>query len=163
MEKSKIEEALGKYNLDLTTEQVAAETKALLDAHLQENMNKDVYKFLMGSIELTTLKTTDCDRSVMEFTEKVNQFDEAYTTLPVIGIPVKASELDGMDALLATVQMPSGIPVATVAINGAANAAILAAQMLAIEDAALAEKLNSARKAGADAALVADGEIAGRY
>lgn len=82
MEKSKIEEALGKYNLDLTTEQVAAETKALLDAHLQENMNKDVYKFLMGSIELTTLKTTDCDRSVMEFTEKVNQFDSEYPDLP---------------------------------------------------------------------------------
>lgn len=87
----------------------------------------------------------------------------SWTTLPVIGIPVKASELDGMDALLATVQMPSGIPVATVAINGAANAGLLAVQMLAIEDAALAEKLNSARKAGADAVLVADGEIAGRY
>ena len=87
----------------------------------------------------------------------------SWTTLPVIGIPVKASELDGMDALLATVQMPSGIPVATVAINGASNAALLAVQMLAIEDAALAEKLNSARKAGADAVLAADGEIAGRY
>lgn len=87
----------------------------------------------------------------------------SWTTLPVIGIPVKASELDGMDALLATVQMPSGIPVATVAINGASNAALLAVQMLAIEDAALAEKLNSTRKAGADAVLAADGEIAGRY
>ncbi|MBQ0014484.1 MAG: 5-(carboxyamino)imidazole ribonucleotide mutase [Oscillospiraceae bacterium] len=87
----------------------------------------------------------------------------SWTTLPVIGIPVKASELDGMDALLATVQMPTGIPVATVAINGAANAGLLAVQMLAIEDAALAEKLNSARKAGADKVLAADGEIAGRY
>lgn len=80
--KSKIEEALSKYNLEFTDEQVAAETKALLDTHLQENMNKDVYRFLMGSIELTTLKTTDCDRSVMEFTEKVNKFDSEYPNLP---------------------------------------------------------------------------------
>lgn len=65
----------------------------------------------------------------------------AHTTLPVIGIPIRASVLDGLDALLATVQMPSGIPVATVAIDGAANAAILAAQMLALSDAALADKL----------------------
>ena len=65
----------------------------------------------------------------------------AHTTLPVIGIPISGSRLDGMDALLATVQMPSGIPVATVAINGAANAAILAAQMLALSDETLAEKL----------------------
>lgn len=82
MQKSKIEEALGKYNLELTDEQVAAETKAILDAHLKENMNQDVYKFLMGSIELTTLKTTDSDRSVMEFTEKVNKFDSEYPNLP---------------------------------------------------------------------------------
>jgi len=87
----------------------------------------------------------------------------SWTTLPVIGIPVKASELDGMDALLATVQMPSGIPVATVAINGAANAALLAVQILAVEDAALAEKLSDARSAGADTVLAADREIAGRY
>lgn len=65
----------------------------------------------------------------------------AHTTLPVIGIPIKSSTLDGLDALLATVQMPSGIPVATVAINGAENAAILAAQMLALADEALAQKL----------------------
>ena len=67
----------------------------------------------------------------------------AATTLPVIGIPVRSSNLDGMDALLSTVQMPSGIPVATVAIDGSVNAALLAIQMLAIEDAALAEKLNA--------------------
>lgn len=66
----------------------------------------------------------------------------AHTTLPVIGIPVKASTLDGLDALLATVQMPSGIPVATVAIDGAENAAILAAQMLALSDDELAKKLS---------------------
>lgn len=65
----------------------------------------------------------------------------AHTTLPVIGIPIKSSTLDGLDALLATVQMPSGIPVATVAIDGADNAAILAAQILALSDEALAEKL----------------------
>lgn len=70
----------------------------------------------------------------------------AHTTLPVIGIPVKSSTLDGLDALLATVQMPSGIPVATVAIDGAENAAILAIQMLALSDAALAEKLSGMKK-----------------
>lgn len=77
----------------------------------------------------------------------------AQTTLPVIGIPVKSSTLDGLDALLSTVQMPSGMPVATVAIDGSANAALLAAQMLAIEDAALAEKLNAQRKAQHDAVI----------
>lgn len=65
----------------------------------------------------------------------------AHTTLPVIGVPVKSSTLDGLDALLSTVQMPKGIPVATVAIDGAANAAILAAQMLALGDEGLAAKL----------------------
>ena len=65
----------------------------------------------------------------------------AYTTLPVIGVPIKSSTLDGMDALLATVQMPTGVPVATVAIDGAANAAILAAQMLALSDDTLAAQL----------------------
>lgn len=87
----------------------------------------------------------------------------SWTTLPVIGIPVKASEFDGMDALLATVQMPSGIPVATVAVNGSSNAALLAVQILAVEDTALADKLQSARSAGADTVLAADREIAGRF
>ena len=68
------------------------------------------------------------------------------TTLPVIGIPMKGGALDGLDALLATVQMPSGIPVATVALNGAKNAAILAAQILAVEDANLAAWLDAARR-----------------
>ena len=71
----------------------------------------------------------------------------ANTTLPVIGIPMKGGAVDGLDALLATVQMPSGIPVATVALNGARNAAILAAQMLAITDEALAAKLDADRAA----------------
>ena len=70
----------------------------------------------------------------------------AHTTLPVIGIPVKSSTLDGLDALLATVQMPSGIPVATVAIDGADNAAILAAQILAVSDEGLAAKLESMKQ-----------------
>ncbi len=65
----------------------------------------------------------------------------AHTTLPVIGVPIKSSALDGLDALLSTVQMPPGVPVATVGIDGADNAAILAAQILALEDAALADRL----------------------
>ena len=67
----------------------------------------------------------------------------AYTTLPVIGIPIKSSTLDGLDSLLSMVQMPSGIPVATVAIDGAQNAALLAAQMLALSDETLAGKLEA--------------------
>ena len=70
----------------------------------------------------------------------------ANTTLPVIGIPIRSAQLGGMDALLSTVQMPTGIPVATVAIDGAANAALLAAQILAVEDAALAESSRSAAR-----------------
>ncbi|MBP3941232.1 MAG: 5-(carboxyamino)imidazole ribonucleotide mutase [Christensenellaceae bacterium] len=85
------------------------------------------------------------------------------TTLPVIGIPVKASELDGMDALLATVQMPSGVPVATVAINGASNAALLAVQMLAISDEALAEKLAAAKEAAAKKVLEKDAAVAAKF
>ena len=67
----------------------------------------------------------------------------AYTTLPVIGLPIKSSTMDGLDSLLSIVQMPSGVPVATVAIGGAQNAAILAAQILGVEDAAIAEKLQT--------------------
>ncbi len=78
----------------------------------------------------------------------------ANTTLPVIGIPCKGGMMDGLDALLSTVQMPTGIPVATVALNGAANAALLAAQIIAVEDKELADKLDAKRKA--DAAVVLD-------
>ena len=70
----------------------------------------------------------------------------AHTTLPVMGIPVQSSTLDGLDALLSTVQMPSGVPVATVAIDGADNAALLAAQILSVEDGALAEKLQGLKE-----------------
>ena len=83
----------------------------------------------------------------------------ANTTLPVIGIPCKSTNLDGMDALLATVQMPSGIPVATVAIDGATNAALLAIQILAVEDKALADKLDEKRKKDAEAVLLKDKEL----
>ena len=86
----------------------------------------------------------------------------ANTTLPVIGIPVKSSTFDGLDALLSTVQMPSGIPVATVAIDGAANAALLAVQMLAIEDEALALKLSEQRKANAQKVLEKDAALAAK-
>ena len=83
----------------------------------------------------------------------------ANTTLPVIGIPCKSSNLDGMDALLSTVQMPSGIPVATVAINGGANAALLAAQILAVEDEKLAETLDKKRADAAAVVLKKDVEV----
>lgn len=84
----------------------------------------------------------------------------ANTTLPVIGIPCKSSALDGIDALLSTVMMPSGIPVATVAINGGVNAALLCAQILAVEDAQLAKKLDEKRKIDADAVLAKDAAVA---
>ena len=83
----------------------------------------------------------------------------ANTTLPVIGIPCKSSVLDGMDALLSTVMMPTGIPVATVAINGGANAALLAAQILAVSDADLAAKLDAKRAADAAAVLAKDATV----
>ena len=86
----------------------------------------------------------------------------ANTTLPVIGIPI-ASKLEGMDALLSTVMMPPGIPVATVGIDGAKNAALLAAQILAIEDSALADKLSALRKADAEAVLEKDRNLSEKY
>jgi len=87
----------------------------------------------------------------------------ANTTLPVIGIPIKSSTLDGLDALLSTVQMPSGIPVATVAIDGAANSALLALQIIAVEDKALAEKLDNARKTAKEKILRKNEEINKKY
>ncbi len=84
----------------------------------------------------------------------------ANTTLPVIGVPCKSSVLDGMDALLSTVQMPTGIPVATVAIGGGANAALLAAQILAVEDAQLAAKLDQKRQNDAAKVLDKDATVA---
>ena len=87
----------------------------------------------------------------------------AGTTLPVIGIPVKSSTLDGLDALRSTVQRPSGMPVATVAIDGAVNAALLAIQILAVSDEALAEKLAAYRKEASDKVLAKDQKISEQY
>ena len=83
----------------------------------------------------------------------------ANTTLPVIGIPCKGAVLDGLDALLSTVMMPTGIPVATVAVDGGANAALLAAQIIAVEDEKIAAKLDAKRKADAEKVLAKDAGI----
>lgn len=83
----------------------------------------------------------------------------ANTTLPVIGIPIKSSNMEGLDALLSTVQMPPGMPVATVAIDGAVNAALLAMQILAVEDCALAEKLNKHREEASKKVLEKDATL----
>ncbi|MBQ2742093.1 MAG: 5-(carboxyamino)imidazole ribonucleotide mutase [Oscillospiraceae bacterium] len=87
----------------------------------------------------------------------------ANTTLPVIGIPCKSSNFDGLDALLSTVQMPTGIPVATVAVDGGANAALLAAQILAVEDRELAAKLDAKRRADAAKVLEKDAKISAEF
>ena len=86
----------------------------------------------------------------------------ANTTLPVIGIPCKGGMMDGLDALLSTVQMPTGIPVATVALNGGANAALLAAQILAVSDTELAAKLDAKRKNDAEVVLKKDAGVMDR-
>lgn len=87
----------------------------------------------------------------------------ANTTLPVIGIPCKSSALDGIDALLSTVQMPTGIPVATVAINGGGNAALLAAQILALSDDSLSEKLQNMREENKKKVLAKDAQICAEF
>lgn len=86
----------------------------------------------------------------------------ANTTLPVVGIPCASKHLEGLDALLSTVMMPSGIPVATVAIDGGKNAALLCAEMLSVSDEVLAKKLDEKRKADAEAVLKKDKEIAAK-
>ena len=87
----------------------------------------------------------------------------ANTTLPVIGIPCSSSNLDGLDALLSTVQMPTGIPVATVAVNGGGNAALLAAQIIAVEDKELAAKLDAKRASDAAKVLEKDKAISASF
>ena len=87
----------------------------------------------------------------------------ANTTLPVIGIPLKSKNLDGVDALLSTVQMPSGIPVATVAIDGAVNAALLSVEILSLEDASLADKLEIARAEGRKKVLEKNAAVEARF
>ena len=87
----------------------------------------------------------------------------ANTCLPVIGVPIKSSTLDGLDALLSTVQMPSGMPVATVAIDGAANAALLAAQMIALSDDALASRIEALRRSQTEKVMQKDAEIQAQF
>ncbi len=87
----------------------------------------------------------------------------ANTILPVIGVPIKSSTLDGLDALLSTVQMPSGMPVATVAIDGSSNAALLAAQMIALSDEALAGRIAELRRAQTEKVLARDAEIRAQF
>ena len=87
----------------------------------------------------------------------------ANTTLPVVGIPVKSTNFDGLDALLSTVQMPAGIPVATVAIDGAVNAALLAIQILAVSDPELSARLKGARAKASEAVLAKDAAVASKY
>ncbi|MBR4123836.1 MAG: 5-(carboxyamino)imidazole ribonucleotide mutase [Clostridia bacterium] len=87
----------------------------------------------------------------------------ANTTLPVVGIPINCGKLDGVDALLSTVMMPSGIPVATVAIDGAVNAALLCIEMLSISDSELAEKLDAKRKADSEAVLAKNSAIESKF
>ena len=87
----------------------------------------------------------------------------ANTTLPVIGIPIKSNTLDGIDALLSTVQMPAGIPVATVTIDGAVNAALLSAEILSLEDAELARKLAERRAADAEVILAKDAALSAKF
>lgn len=87
----------------------------------------------------------------------------ARTTVPVIGIPCKGPNFDGLDALLSTVQMPKGIPVATVAVDGGVNAALLAAEIIAVADESLAAKLDAMRQDGEKATLKSDAEIAAKF
>lgn len=87
----------------------------------------------------------------------------ANTVLPVIGVPCKSNVMDGVDALLSTVMMPSGVPVACVAVNGGANAALLAAQILATSDETVAEKLRVRREKDREKALVSDAEVAEKF
>ena len=94
-----------------------------------------------------------------EFSKHLGGVLAAHTTLPVIGIPIKSSTLDGLDALLSTVQMPSGIPVATVAIDGAVNAAILAVQILALTDKELSDKLVDMKKQMSESVKAKDKKI----
>ena len=132
-------------------------------------------------IEVRVLSAHRCPNEAREFaaSARVNGFSvliaaagmaahlagalAANTTLPVIGIPCKGAALDGVDALYSTVMMPSGIPVATVAVDGAKNAALLAVEILAVTDGALAEKLERARAEGTAAVLKADAEIREKY
>ena len=117
VEKSIIEEAMSKYNLDISDEEVKAAVKKIITEKVHENDNLEVKKFLMGSVELTTLKTTDSDESVLAFTERVNQFDEQYPTLPHVAticvyprfakIVSETLEVDGVEIACVSGSFPS--------------------------------------------------------
>jgi len=116
-QQSRIEEALKKYNLDVKDEDVKEAVKTIIAEKVHENDTVEVKKFLMGSVELTTLKTTDSETSVMAFTEKVNQFDEAYPTLPHVAticvypkfakIVSETLEVDGVEIACVSGSFPS--------------------------------------------------------
>ena len=116
-EKTKYEEALSKYNLKINDQEVSEAVKEIIATKVPQNDTLEVKKFLMGSVELTTLKTTDSDESVMAFTEKVNQFDEAYPTLPHVAticvyprfakIVSETLEIDGVEVACVSGSFPS--------------------------------------------------------
>ena len=117
MEKGRIEEALGKYNLNLSDDEVKAAVKKIIAERVHENDTPEVKKFLMGSVELTTLKTTDSDESVMAFTERVNAFDEQYPALPHVAticvypcfaeIVSQSLQVDGVEVACVSGSFPS--------------------------------------------------------
>jgi deoxyribose-phosphate aldolase len=116
-EKTKYEEALSKYNLEINDQEVSEAVKEIIATKVPQNDTLEVKKFLMGSVELTTLKTTDSDESVMAFTEKVNQFDETYPTLPHVAticvyprfakIVSETLEIDGVEVACVSGSFPS--------------------------------------------------------
>ena len=116
-EKTKYEEALSKYNLEISDQEVSEAVKEIITTKVPQNDTLEVKKFLMGSVELTTLKTTDSDESVLAFTEKVNQFDEAYPTLPNVAticvyprfakIVSETLEVDGVEIACVSGSFPS--------------------------------------------------------
>ena len=116
-QKSRIEEALSKYNLKISDEEVREAVKKIIAEKVHENDNLETKKFLMGSVELTTLKTTDSDESVMAFTERVNQFDEQYPDLPHVAticvyprfakIVSETLEVDGVEIACVSGSFPS--------------------------------------------------------
>ena len=116
---SHIEEALKKYNLDITDEEVKEAVKTIIAEKVAENDTLEVKKFLMGSVELTTLKTTDSDTSVMAFTEKVNEFEEAYPDLPHVAticvypkyakIVSETLEVEGVEVACVSGSFPSSL------------------------------------------------------
>ena len=106
-EKSRIEEALSKYNLEISDEEVKEAVKKIIAEKVHENDTPEVKQFLMGSVELTTLKTTDSDESVLAFTERVNQFDEAYVYPRFAKIVAETLEVDGVEIACVSGSFPS--------------------------------------------------------